>query len=283
MKLPQWKHVQMHGTVLPIHIQSEFYWSFSTGKHRPWSDVIPNMAGNVRAVEFTVLHHFMMLNQASEGRCCCKNNAAASPQVCIAFTEHLTLWKVSQAGSWEHPAQVKALCTAWICTGTRHCARTFCQRKKLSAKSWWEQGEEGFELSRQWESPGRSQPHTGPPPDHPSLPQCLKPIFQVKHLIPSSGKASRIHSRRQLCLLHAPAGGRGKFLLLITVIQLWQPAAPKRSPGENQSSWRSFRQCSRGVLIGHINASCCTAEAGARTTSRKLLQLFLCIPEFHRT
>lgn len=74
--------------------------------------------------------------------------------------------------------------------------KTLCQglllkHRKLSAKSWWEQRAASFEFHRQWEGPGRFHPHPGPPPEHPSLPQCLKPIFQVKHLISLSGKGSR--------------------------------------------------------------------------------------------
>lgn len=57
------------------------------------------------------------------------------------------------------------------------CQGLLLKHRKLSAQSWWEQRAASFEFHRQWEGPGRFQPHPGPPPEHPSLPQCLKAHF----------------------------------------------------------------------------------------------------------
>lgn len=125
-----------------------------------------------------------------------------------------------------------------------------------------------------------------PSPSTTLLPQFLSPFSELNAPSPWVEEHPSARSMRQQCSPHASAWGGGKILLLITVAQLWQPGAPKWSPGKNQSSYRSFRRCSRGVLILLINASCCTvgtAEAIASITFRKLHQLFWWIAEFQRT
>lgn len=177
-----------------------------------------------------------MLNQASGGRCCRRNNVAASPQMCIAVTEH---WPCERCLQELHGTPRAGGSTLHYLNIHRH--RTLCQHlwlkdRKLSAKSWWEQGEAGSGkvLGGPNSTPALPWPFFTPSTPKAHFPSETPHPLEWKSLQESTAGDS-------YASLYAPAWGRGKFLLLIIVTQLWQPASPKRSPGKKSKLLKEFQ------------------------------------------